>query len=40
MDLKLIMFKGHNFIIVDCKDQIHFDKLVIRFKKQGFKQIK
>ena len=31
--------KQGGIVILNCKDQTHFDKLLLRFKRKGFKQI-
>jgi hypothetical protein len=31
--------KNAGGVIIQCTDQEHFDKLLIRFKKKGYKQI-
>jgi hypothetical protein len=42
MEKPLILSMQHKNgggVRIKCKDQEHFDKLLIRFKKKGYKQI-
>jgi hypothetical protein len=39
MNLILKMQKGNDFITIKCKDKNHYDKLISRFKNNGYKQI-